>query len=99
NHTAALAHLPLDAGPRAADLALEPVARGRSAPLVALDLALEAAAGAVLADEPGDRRDEVVAGHEARPDRHEHGALGVQLNLLSGVLRLRGGRPRAARAA
>src|ERR1700755_837919 len=50
------------------------LARGRATTLVALDLALQAGTGAVLAGQALDRRDQVVAGHEAGSNGHEHDA-------------------------
>ena len=71
----------------AADLALEAVARGGAAALVALELALEADDRvAVLGGQTLDGRDQVVAGQEAGADRHQHGALGDLLGLLDGRL-------------
>ena len=93
---ATLAQLALELGARLADLALEAVAGGRAAALVALDLALEAGARAVLGGEALDGRDEVVAREQARADRNQRSALGDHLDLRDGRLGLGRGRLVAA---
>ena len=61
NQTPALAKFTLYPGASPANLALEAIAGGGAATLVALELAVEGGAAAVLGGEPLDGRDDVVA--------------------------------------